>query len=238
MVKNKLERFAEMNTLPNVVQVPFDEVYLKEFKFKNRWKREFFKNDHPLVLELGCGKGEYTIGLASQFPGKNFLGIDIKGNRMWVGAKLAQKDNLQNVGFLRTRIELIESFFGPGEVDEIWITFPDPQPKKRWTKKRLTSSNFLSRYQKFLQKNGMVHLKTDNFPLYQYTRRLIEYNNLPLFIATDDLYAGKYSGEVFGIKTFYESGFIEKGDKITYLKFNIHLSNPLVEPPDEEEAEK
>jgi tRNA (guanine-N7-)-methyltransferase len=236
--KNKLERFAEMDTLPNVVQVPFDDVYLKDFKYKNCWKNKFFKNNNPLVLELGCGKGEYSIGLARQFPEKNFLGVDIKGNRMWVGATLAQRENICNVGFLRTRIELIESFFGQGEVDEIWITFPDPQQKKRWTKKRLTSSNFLTRYRKFLQTNGMVHLKTDNFPLHQYTRKLIEYNNLPLLIATDNLYDSEYADEVFGIKTFYESGFLEKGDKITYLKFNIHSNNPIVEFPDEEETEK
>jgi len=236
MGKNKLERFAEMETLPNVVQVPFDEVYLKDFKYKGSWKKDFFKNRNPLVLELGCGKGEYTLGLAKQFQLKNFLGVDIKGSRMWVGATQAIKNNLKNVGFLRTRIELINSFFASNEVDEIWITFPDPQLKKRWTKKRLTSSPFLTKYRKFLQPKGIVHLKTDNYPLFHYTRQLLKFNQLAIFAETDHLYSSKFSEEVFGIKTFYESRFLENGDKITYLKFSIRSSKPISEPPDEEET--
>ena len=238
MSQNKLQRFAEMETLQNVIQPTYRDAYLKEFSLKGKWKEVFFKNKNPLVLELGCGKGDYSVGLARQFPDKNFLGIDIKGNRMWVGAKQALKENLINVGFLRTRIELIESFFACDEVDEIWITFPDPQPKKRWTKKRLTSSIFLSHYRCFLKKDGIVHLKTDNFPLYDYTKKLLEYNNLPILIGTHDLYNSEFANEVFGIKTFYESGFLEKGMKITYLKFKIHSENPLLELPDEEETEK
>lgn len=236
MGKNKLERFAEMETLPNVVQVPFDQVYLKDFKYKGSWKKEFFKNDKPLVLELGCGKGEYSIGLAKRFSQKNFLGVDIKGSRMWVGATEAIKNNLHNVGFLRTRIELIDSFFAPDEVDEIWVTFPDPQFKKKWTKKRLTSSPFLTKYRKFIQPDGIVHLKTDNYPLFDYTRKLLKYNHLNIFVETENLYSSEFSEEVFGIKTFYESRFLEKGDKITYLKFSIRSSKPISEPPDEEEA--
>jgi tRNA (guanine-N7-)-methyltransferase len=238
MVKNKLERFAEMETLPNVVQVPYDEVYHKDFKYKGNWKQLFFKNNNPLVLELGCGKGEYTIGLAKQFSEKNFLGIDIKGSRMWVGAKKAISESQQNVGFLRTRIELIGSFFSSEEVDEIWITFPDPQFKKSWTKRRLTSSRFLTLYRKFLKQDGVVHLKTDNFPLFCYTKDLLKYNNLQIISQTDDLYSSDFANAVFGIKTFYESRFLDEGLKITYLKFNIHSSSLINEPPDEEKTKK
>ena len=238
MVKNKLDRFAEMETLHNVVQVPFDEVFHKDFKYKGNWKQDFFMNNNPLVLELGCGKGEYTVGLAKQFPGKNFLGVDIKGSRMWVGAKQAIANNYQNVGFLRTRIELIDSFFSPDEVDEIWITFPDPQSKKSWTKRRLTSSKFLTKYRKFLKQNGIVHLKTDNYSLFKYTYDLLKYNNLKVLLQTDNLYSSKYANEVFGIKTFYESRFLEEGLNITYLKFNIHSPHLINEPPDEEETKK
>jgi tRNA (guanine-N7-)-methyltransferase len=234
MSQNKLQRFAEMESLSNVIQVPFKVVLNKDFDIKGKWKTSHFKNNNPIVLELGCGKGEYTVGLAGKFPDKNFIGIDIKGNRMWVGAKSALHKNLSNVAFLRTRIELIGSFFDEGEIDEIWITFPDPQPKKRWVKKRLTSSVFLTKYRQFIVESGIVHLKTDSFPLHEYTKKLLEYNRLKIFVSTSDLYESAFTDEVFEIKTFYESGFIEKGEKITYLKFNIHSQNPIVEIPDEE----
>lgn len=236
MGKNKLARFAEMETFPNVVQVTFNEAYKINFKYKGIWKQEFFKNHNPLVLELGCGKGEYTICLAKRFPEKNFLGIDIKGSRMWVGARQAYREKIFNAGFLRTRIELIDSFFDNSEVDEIWIIFPDPQQKKRWTKKRLTSSRFLTKYRNFLQPEGVVHLKTDSFLLFNYTKKLLNYNSLPIIAETDDLYSTKLADDNFNIRTHYESLFLKKGEKIKYLKFKIHSQNILNELPDEEET--
>ena len=158
----------------------------KIIKLKGQWNRQLFHNSHPIVLELGCGKGEYTVGLAREFPEKNFIGVDIKGSRIWRGARTALQDNLTNVRFLRTHIELINSFFGPGEVDEIWITFPDPQLKKK--RKRLTSSRFLTNYTRFLKNNGMVHLKTDNTVLYRYTLDLATVNSFTIRFQTDDLY--------------------------------------------------
>jgi tRNA (guanine-N7-)-methyltransferase len=231
---SKLQRFAEMETLSNVVQVPFSEVLGNHYSGQGQWNKQHFKNENPIVLELGCGKGEYTVGLATQFPEKNFIGVDIKGNRMWVGAKKALDTGLHNVCFLRTRIEMIESFFAPGEVDEIWITFPDPRPKNKWIKKRLSSSRFLMKYRRFLKETGIVHLKTDSLMLHTYTRELLSFNGLKILVAEPDLYASDYAGEVMGIKTFYESGFIEKGEKITYLKFTIHSDKPIIEMPLEE----
>lgn len=236
MGKNKLARFAEMETLPNVIQVPFSEALNTKFKLKGIWKQSFFKNKNPLVLELGCGKGEYTIGLAKRFTEKNFLGVDIKGSRMWVGAKLAFNEKIFNAAFLRTRIELIDSFFDTSEVDEIWITFPDPQLKNKRTKKRLTSSPFLTKYRTFLKKDGIVHLKTDSFPLFNYTRSLLNYNSLPILIETDNLYSTSFADDIRSIQTHYETMFIGKGENITYLKFKIHSSKPIIELPNEEET--
>lgn len=238
MGKNKLARFAEMETLPNVVQVPFNQALNTTFKFKGIWKQEFFRNQNPLVLELGCGKGEYTVGLAKRFPEKNFLGVDIKGSRMWVGAKQSFNENIHNAAFLRTRIELIDSFFDESEVDEIWITFPDPQLKNKRTKKRLTSSPFLTKYRTFLKNDGIVHLKTDSFPLFNYTRKLLNYNNLPILTETDNLYSTNFADEIRSIRTHYETLFMEKGENITYLKFRVHSKNSLTEPPDEEETQQ
>jgi tRNA (guanine-N7-)-methyltransferase len=235
--KNKLARFAEMETLPNVVQAPFSEALNTKFKFKGVWKQEFFKNNNPLVLELGCGKGEYTVGLAKRFPEKNFLGVDIKGSRMWVGARQSFNEKILNAAFLRTRIELIDSFFENSEVDEIWITFPDPQLKNKRTKKRLTSSSFLTKYRTFLKKDGIVHLKTDSDPLFNYTRKLLKYNSLPILTETDDLYSTNFADDIRSIRTHYETMFMEKGENITYLKFNIHSANNIIESPDEEEAQ-
>ena len=159
--KRKLEHFAEMKTFPHVFEPELKEVFNTTYKMQGKWKSHFFKNENPLVLELGCGKGEYSIGMAEKFPNKNFIGIDIKGARMWRGAKTAQEENSTNVAFLRTRIEFIEACFGKGEVDEIWITFPDPQIKDRREKKRLTGPLFINRYRQFMKADGLVHLKIE-----------------------------------------------------------------------------
>ncbi|MFO7827521.1 MAG: tRNA (guanosine(46)-N7)-methyltransferase TrmB [Bacteroidales bacterium] len=230
MGKKKLTRFAEMETFNHVVQPPFNEVLKKDYALKGHWNKKFFKNENPIILELGCGKGEYTVGLARQNSNINFLGIDIKGARMWCGAKTAQLENLNNVGFLRTRIDFVNSFFGKDEVNEIWITFPDPQPKKYY--KRLTSTRFLGYYKKFIQSNGYIHLKTDNVDLYQYTKNLILKNKLDLITDIDDLYNSKIDDPVLSIKTYYEEQFLNKGNPICYLKFKLDKTKNLEEPED------
>lgn len=233
MTKNKLQRFAEMETFTNVIQPDFDEVFGKDFKLKGQWNQSRFHNSNPVVLELGCGKGEYTLGLARRFPGKNFIGVDVKGARIWRGARTALQENLGNAMFLRTRIELINSFFGPGEVDEIWITFPDPQLKKK--RKRLTSARFLSNYTRFLKNNGMVHLKTDNVVLYRYTLDLAILNGFKIHFQTDDLYNSGYSNDLLDIKTFYERQFLDQGMRITYLCFELPHEKAIEEPADEQQ---
>ena len=221
MAKNKLRKFAEMETYPHVVQPELDE--LKEgFGMKGKWKKEFFKNDNPLVLELGCGKGEYSVGLAKKYPNKNFLGIDIKGSRMWTGATLAKEESLANVGFLRMRIEFIELAFSKGEVDEIWITFPDPQLKKRRAQKRLTHPLFLNRYNYLLQKEGVIHLKTDSQFLHGYTLGIIHGEEHILEDAEHDLYNAKLQREHMEIRTHYEQIYLQKGMPITYCRFKLN----------------
>jgi tRNA (guanine-N7-)-methyltransferase len=233
MVKKKLQRFADMETFVNVVQPAFDEVFGKDYHLKGNWNRVFFKNDNPIVLELGCGKGEYTTGLARRFQKKNFIGIDIKGARMWKGARAALAGHLDNVAFLRTHIEMIHSFFGEDEIEEIWITFPDPQLKKK--RKRLTSSRFLNTYSGFLKKGGLVHLKTDSTVLYQYTIDLARFNLLPVKINTRDLYHSGIDSDILGIHTFYERQFLDRGMKITYLCFEL-LDGKKIEEPTWEES--
>lgn len=230
MAKKKLARFAEMDTFDHVVQAEFSEVFEKDYKLKGNWNNHFFKNNNPIILELGCGKGEYTVGLAGQNPQINFIGIDIKGARMWKGAKTALDTGMKNVGFVRTRIDLINSFFAPEEISEIWITFPDPQPKKYY--KRLTSTRFLGYYQKLLVSNGFVHLKTDSQELHTYTRALVELNHLETEVCTDDLYNSGIADEILSIKTFYEQQFLQKGKPITYIKFKLDLQKKLEEPED------
>lgn len=203
----------------NVLQPAFEDVFRKDYLLKGKWKEDFFMNNNPITLELGCGKGEYTVAMARSFPERNFLGVDIKGARMWKGAKEAHNDKLHNVGFIRTRIELIESFFSKGEISEIWITFPDPQIKKRRNKKRLTASRFLNTYNNFLVKDGLVHLKTDSIELYSYTNRLLLYNNIIPEFATDNLYSGSIENELLNIKTHYELLFLKEGKNITYTRF-------------------
>jgi tRNA (guanine-N7-)-methyltransferase len=230
--KGKLAKFAEMESFSNVLQPPFEEIFNKEFKFKGKWNSEFFKNDQPITLELGCGKGEYSVGLAKLYSRRNFLGIDIKGSRIWKGARQAGIENISNVGFLRTRIDFIESFFAPGEVEEIWVTFPDPQPLK--AKKRLTSSRFLNKYKYFLSDNGWINLKTDSRELYQYTCALARHNQLNVDFSTNDLYAAGYDNEILSIKTFYENMWLKEGKKIHYIRFNLAGKMILEEPSYEE----
>ncbi len=224
MGKNKLARFAENKILPNVIQ-PTREEATSGFPLKGKWHREFFRNDHPIVLELGCGKGEYTVGLAETFPEKNFIGIDIKGARFWFGAKEAIAKELRNAAFLRTQIELIDYFFDENEVDEIWITFPDPQIKYRRTKHRLTHPEFLERYRKILKPGGIIHLKTDSEFLHGYTLGLLQGMGYEIISAHHDIYGAlEYepgTPHLRDIQTYYEELFSAKGKTITYIKFRI-----------------
>lgn len=221
MGKDKLRKFAENLTFENLIQPEFDEVFRNDHKLKGNWHRDFFRNDNPIVLELGCGRGEYTVGLGAANPQKNHIGIDIKGARMWRGAKTATEMQMANVGFLRTRIEFINSFFAPGEVSEIWVTFPDPQLKKGREKKRLTSPIFLAYYAQFLAPGGTVHLKTDSQELHEYTKHVIEANSLPCEVSNNDIYGSGFADAVLSIKTTYERRFLEEGKPITYLKFGL-----------------
>lgn len=230
--KNKLQRFAENETFANVIQPEFEEIFRKDYKLKNEWSKSFWKNENPIVLELGCGKGEYTVALAEKFPTKNFIGVDIKGARFWRGAKTAIEKGFSNVAFLRTRIEFVESFFGKNEVDEIWITFPDPQLREKRAKKRLTSSRFLNMYIGMLKSDAVVNLKTDSKELFDYTKALLEYNKQEILVATDDLYNSPFCDEILSIKTHYESYYLTQGKKITYLRFKLH--GEIQEIPDEE----
>ncbi len=224
MGKNKLARFAENKSLANVIQ-PTREEALAGFHLKGKWREEIFKNNNPIVLELGCGKGEYTVGLAKAFPEKNFIGIDIKGARFWFGAKEATEKGMHNAAFLRTQIELIEYFFAENEVDEIWITFPDPQIKYRRTKHRLTHPDFLARYKKILKPGGIVHLKTDSEFLHGYTLGLLQGAGHEIITAHHDIYgAPEYEANtplLREVKTYYEGLFEAKGKTITYIKFRI-----------------
>lgn len=221
MGKDKLRKFAENETFACFVQPEFDTVFRCDHPLKGNWRKEFFHNDRPIILELGCGKGEYTVGLAERNPDKNYIGIDIKGARMWRGAKSATQRGMQNVGFLRTRIEFIESLFAEGEVDEIWITFPDPQLKTNRARKRLTSPLFLERYARLLKKEGAINLKTDSQHLYAYTKAVIDHYGLKCEVSNDDIYGSGFADEVLSVKTAYESRFLEMGLPITYLRFSL-----------------
>jgi tRNA (guanine-N7-)-methyltransferase len=219
--KNKLARWAEMGTFSNVIQPETEGLYGKDHPVKGNWHSEIFRNSNPVILELGCGKGEYTLGLSARSPDNNYIGIDIKGARIWRGAKTAFENKIPNVAFLRTRIEYINSYFAENEVDEIWLTFPDPHPGKRNSNKRLTCPWFLNIYRNFLKDNGIVHLKTDNAELFKYTRDLVEKNKLRLIQATADLYNNRIEDEILSIKTYYENQFLSEGLKIHYLSFRL-----------------
>ena len=221
MGKNKIARFAENKLLPNVIQPTRNEA-LDNFELKGKWREKVFKNDNPIVLELGCGKGEYTVGMAKAFPDKNFIGVDIKGARFWFGAKDAVNNNLGNVAFLRTQIELIDCFFSENEVDEIWITFPDPQIKYKRTKHRMTNSEFLQLYKKILKPDGVVNLKTDSEFMHGYTLGLLHGEGHEVLYANHNVYKNEGSPEeVTSIQTFYEKQYLEINKSITYIRFKI-----------------
>lgn len=220
--KNKLKRFNENETFANVVQPTREELTEQKFKLKGNWGKDFFKNDHPIVLELGCGKGEYAVNLAQKYRDKNFIGVDIKGARFWRGAKTALEESIPNVGFLRTQIELIDHCFAENEVDEIWITFPDPQIKYRRTKHRLTNTTFLDKYRSILKPDGVIHLKTDSEFMHGYTVGLLHGLGEEICYAHHDVYGSEGSPEeVTSIQTYYESGYLEQGKKITYVQFKL-----------------
>ena len=228
MSKNKLKKFADMETFRCALQYP-REVLLKEgFPYYGKWESDFFKKEGGITLELGCGKGEYTVAFAKANPGRNHIGVDIKGARMWSGAKEVEESGMDNAAFLRAEIENIDKFFAPGEVDEIWITFPDPQMQK--TRKRLTSTRFLKMYGGFLKPGGMINLKTDSPFLYEYTKRLAELNGFEIDFITDDLYGSGHADPVTSIKTYYESQWLSRGKKIKLIKMRVKDFSNLQEP--------
>ncbi|MCD8318287.1 MAG: tRNA (guanosine(46)-N7)-methyltransferase TrmB [Paraprevotella sp.] len=243
MGKGKLAKFADMAAYPHVFEDPYSAVDDVPFEMRGCWRARFFHNDHPVVLELGCGRGEYTVGLARLFPEKNFIGVDIKGARMWTGATEALKDGLPNVAFLRTNIEIIDRFFDEDEVDEIWLTFSDPQMKK--VTKRLTSTYFMARYRRFLRDRGRIHLKTDSNFLFTYTAYMVEKNHLPLEFSTTDLYHDAAVGttdeeerRILGIRTYYEQQWIDRGLAIKYMRFLLPHEGELAEPDVEIELDE
>ena len=234
MGKGKLAKFADMATYKNVFQYPYSVVEHVPFDMQGHWHEQYFHNSNPIVLELGCGKGEYTVGLATRYPDINFIGVDIKGARMWTGATQALNEGLENVAFLRTNIEIIDRFFSEDEVNEIWLTFSDPQMKN--PRKRLTSTYFMERYRRFLVDGGFIHLKTDSNFLYTYTRYMVEKNHLPVECSTEDLYNCQLSTincqlkEAASIQTYYESMWIARGLNIKYMKWRLPKTGSLEEP--------
>jgi tRNA (guanine-N7-)-methyltransferase len=229
--KGKLAKFADMATYDNVFQYPYGALEHDGFPLRGHWHEEFFHNQNPIVLELGCGKGEYTVGLARLFPDMNFIGVDIKGARMWTGATEAVRNGMKNVAFIRTNIEIIDRFFAPDEVQEIWLTFSDPQMKK--PTKRLTSTFFMERYRRFLVDGGIIHLKTDSNFLFTYTTYMVERNRLPLLFRTEDLYHSPLSTQhspLITLQTYYEQMWMERGLNIKYMKWQLPHEGELTEP--------
>ena len=225
MSKGKLAKFADIADYPHVFEYPFSVVEDVPFNMRGHWREQFFKNDNPIVLELGCGRGEYAVGLARRYPDCNFIGVDIKGARMWSGATEALNEGLKNVAFLRTNIEIIDRFFAPDEVNEIWLTFSDPQMKK--ATKRLTSTYFLTRYRRFLVDGGLINLKTDSNFLFTYTKYVCEVNHLPME------FCGPLPSQPMGalaIRTYYEQQWLARGITIKYLRFRLPAEGELVEP--------
>ena len=241
MSKGKLEKFADMATYANVFQYPFSVVEHVPFDMKGHWHEDYFGNQNPIVLELGCGKGEYAVELARNYPDKNFIGVDIKGARMWTGATQALKEGLKNVAFLRTNIEIIDRFFAADEVQEIWLTFSDPQMKN--PRKRLTSTYFMERYRRFLVDNGTIHLKTDSNFLFTYTTYMVEKNQLPVDFRTDDLYNDALSTQnvepaTLAVQTYYEQMWLQRGLNIRYMRWHLPHSTSLEEPDVEIELDE
>lgn len=229
MSKNKLKKFAEIEQMQHVFQCSYNDLApTNSFELKGCWHEKFFGNNNPITLELGCGKGEYTVELAKRNPNRNFIGIDIKGARLWTGATQAKAENLRNVAFLRTGIHLLCAFFAENEVDEIWITFPDPQMKK--VRKRLTSSTFLNVYRTFLNENGVVHLKTDSNFLFNYTAELVKTSQLPLLNLCDNIYENELPNPELEIKTYYERQWLARGITIKYIAFRLPKNCTFVEP--------
>ncbi|MBN2636152.1 MAG: tRNA (guanosine(46)-N7)-methyltransferase TrmB [Prolixibacteraceae bacterium] len=220
MSKNKLAKFSEMAEFDHVIQAPYHVIEQSDFHLKGKWAENFFRNKNQIILELGCGKGEYTVQLAEKYPEVNFIGVDIKGARLYNGAKQALEKGLKNVAFLRTNIEIINRFFGEGEIAEIWLTFPDPQMKK--TRKRLTSAFFLEHYKKFLKPNGIIHLKTDSNFQFTYTSALVHLNGFEILAETDNLYESEFVDETLQIKTFYEKQWLARGISIKYIAFKLN----------------
>lgn len=242
MGKNKLSKFADMATFPHVFEYPFSRLQNEAFPMTGRWHEDFFRNDRPIVLELGCGRGEYTVGLARLFPEKNFIGVDIKGSRMWTGAKQVLEEGLTNAAFLRTQIEWIDRFFAPGEVSEVWLTFSDPQMKK--PTKRLTSTYFMERYRRFLKDGGLIHVKTDSNFLYTYTRLMLRRNGLVPLSDSNDIYGEEFArtanGEtrrILSIQTYYEQQWRNRGLSIKYLCYPLPQNGELLEPEEEIEMD-
>lgn len=232
MARNgKLEKFAENKTFNHVFEPCFYELQNSDFIHKDNWNQGFFRNNNPIIAELGCGKGEYTVSLAEKFPEKNFIGIDIKGARIWKGAKQSHEKQMKNVAFVRTRIEFLPKCFGKNEIDEIWITFPDPQlRRKKRVKKRLTSSGFLTYYQSFVKSNAIIHLKTDDDELYKYTLEVLKINELNIIRNIWDLYNTEIDDPILNIKTFYEKMWLKEGKTIKVLSFELPIDKNLIEP--------